>query len=70
MQFDTIILSDKHTISDAIKLFSKENRLILVVDKEKKLIGVINDGDLRRGLMRGYNEKDDLFKIINTNPVV
>jgi hypothetical protein len=34
----------------------------------KKFIGIINDGDLRRGFLKGFNLNSSIKRIINTNP--
>ena len=41
------------TIEDAIKTLTTSSlRICLIVDKKFNLIGVINDGDIRRGLTK------------------
>ena len=42
-------------MSDAIQFFKKVNyKLVLIVDN-KKLVGTITDGDIRRGLLNNLN---------------
>ena len=45
-------------------------KIILVLDNKNKLLGVVNDGDLRRGLLRGINLAEPIFKIMNSKPFV
>ena len=53
-----------------IKKFEKTAlQIVLVVGKNKKLIGTITDGDVRRGLLKGLTTKDKIISIINKNPV-
>ena len=49
---DLLIYSNK-TIFDAIRIIdSTEHRSCFVINKSKKLIGSITDGDIRRGLLK------------------
>lgn len=60
---------DKNTMSDAIKLLEQNNiGILLVVDKKKRLVGTITDGDIRRGLLRGYKLTDSIKLILNRKP--
>ena len=45
-------------------------QIVLVIGKNKKLIGTITDGDVRRGLLKGLTTKNKITSIINKNPVV
>ena len=42
-------------------------RIALVLNKEKKLVGTITDGDIRRGLLRGLSLKSPIQSIIKKN---
>jgi len=53
---------------EAIKVINKAGAYIaLVVDKEKKLLGTITDGDIRRGLLKGYTTESNIKKFMNIN---
>ena len=43
--------------------------IVLVVDQQKKLLGTITDGDVRRALLKGYTLDDPITKIIHYQPV-
>lgn len=65
----TILKSNIHfveehiTIKKAIhKLGYLKNRFCIVVDKKKRFKGTITDGDIRRGLLKGYNSKDKIYQ--------
>ena len=45
-------------------------QIVLVIGKNKKLIGTITDGDVRRGLLKGLTTKNKITSIINKNPVI
>ena len=51
------------------KLEQTALQIVLVIDKNKKLIGTITDGDVRRGLLRGLTTKDKISSIIHKNPI-
>jgi len=44
-------------------------RIVLVVDKSKKLIGTITDGDIRRALIRFSSFDINAEKVMNSNPI-
>ena len=57
-------------MQDVMELLNHtEFRLVLVVDKENKLLGVISDGDIRRALLNGKNLTHPAEKIMNKNPI-
>ncbi|MBU0571717.1 MAG: nucleotidyltransferase family protein [Candidatus Omnitrophica bacterium] len=43
-------------------------KILIVVDKEKKLKGTITDGDIRRGILKGVSFDDKIERIINPSP--
>ena len=67
----------KHTIIsslnaiDAIKKLNKsDNRFLLVVNENKKVLGSITDGDVRRWLISGGAPKDTASSIMNDSPLI
>jgi dTDP-glucose pyrophosphorylase len=42
--------------------------ILFVVDNESKLLGSLTDGDIRRGLIKGYTINDQIDVIIQSNP--
>lgn len=65
-----IALNSSETIKQAMsKLSSGALRIVLVVDKNDKLVGTITDGDIRRGLLRGLTLEDPIDNVMNINPV-
>lgn len=43
--------------------------IVLVVDQQKKLVGTITDGDVRRALLQGLTLTDPINKVIHYEPV-
>jgi len=71
LKWKRAIINISSDINKAIKkLEFAEVQILMVVDKNNKFVGTITDGDLRRGLIRGINLKENINKIINFNPVV
>jgi dTDP-glucose pyrophosphorylase len=63
-----LIYSDKTTLEEAVGILDQNGTGFLpVIDADHKLIGIITDGDLRRGIL---NRKFNLAAIINRNPTV
>ena len=61
------ILSPYSSISDALKVIEATHRRLACVIENKKLIGVITDGDIRRGLLKGYTTNTSVLDIMNKN---
>ena len=43
--------------------------IVLVVDKQEKLIGVVTDGDIRKALVKGISLNDPVASIMTTDPI-
>jgi dTDP-glucose pyrophosphorylase/predicted transcriptional regulator len=62
-----IIISQDSKILEAINNLNASGlKIVLVVDKNKKFVGVINDGDIRRAFSSGYNINSSIRHIVNT----
>ena len=60
----------ENTLRDAINSLDKtELKICFVIDKNKKLIGSITDGDIRRGLIKNLSVDDKIKRIVNKNPI-
>ncbi len=65
------ILPSGSTIKQAINILNENSqKIVLVIDESKKLIGTISDGDIRRGLLRNLNLSDTVNEIISRNSIV
>ena len=66
----TNLLFENHNIFDAIKkLQSSKIKTLIIIDDKRKLIGTLTDGDLRRGILKGFNGNDKVVNIVNKNPI-
>jgi len=65
-KFSTI--TENNTIQLAFqKLHGEHGKILTVVNNKKSLLGVISAGDLRRGILAGYNLNDKIKNIYNRN---
>lgn len=59
-------ITERNTIRLAFqRLHGEHGKILTVIDKKKKLIGVISTGDLRRAILAGYNLNDKIKEIYN-----
>lgn len=68
-KWKSIILTRKSQIIDAINKLNETGLLtIVVVDKEFKLLATITDGDIRKGLAKGFTIDQNISLIMNQHP--
>ncbi len=61
-----LVLKDTSTLKEAVyKLDANGNGFLAIVDKNNKLIGILTDGDIRRGFLNGSKE---LMEVVNITP--
>jgi len=65
-----IIISKNSTIKETLEIINHGSMRIVLVIENLKLIGIIDDSDIRRAMLRNYNLSDSITDIINKNPVV
>ena len=64
------VLEEGGKIKDVIESLNlSSSQVALVVGKNKKFIGIITDGDLRRSLINGNTIEDDFSLLVNKNPI-
>ena len=63
------IISHKETIRKAMETLTSlgENLTLFVINENSQLVGVITDGNIRRGLVRGVGIDDEVREIMNIN---
>ena len=64
------VISDNSSINDALlKLdYLGSNAVLFAVDSQYKLIGALTDGDVRRGLLKGFDINNNIIDIIQKQP--
>ena len=66
-----IFVSPNLKIIQAMKRLGEVGeRCLIVVDEKKKLLGTLNDGDIRRGILQGMSIKKSIKKLYSTKPTV
>lgn len=64
-----ILVSSNTTIRETIRVMdSGALKIALVVDEKRHLLGTVSDGDVRRGILKGYALEDQVNRIMNTAP--
>ncbi|MBM6551055.1 nucleotidyltransferase family protein [Marinomonas ostreistagni] len=65
------LVSESSSIKEALKIIDSEAlRVALAVSPDRKLLGVITDGDIRRALLRGLSLEESVSKVMNTSPII
>jgi len=68
---DKILLKTDDTLKKALTLIDQGTmRITIVVDDNKKLLGTLNDGDIRRAILNGYTLDTKVDKIYYKTPTV
>ncbi len=68
---DKIKLQSASSIREAmIAIDDGAMKIAIVVDSENRLVGILTDGDIRRGLIDGMTLSSSIESIIQTNPIV
>jgi len=65
------LIEKRLSIKDAIEnLNNNTTKIAIVVNKKNELEGVISDGDIRRGLLKGLDLSDSILSVMRKNPLV
>lgn len=70
MHKDKIFISPDTDMKEALRqLDTSAQKVLLVVDENKRLLGALTDGDIRRSLLSGTDIKDSIESVYNKNPL-
>lgn len=59
------------TIEKAFNLLNEnKKKSLIVVNPKKKILGIINDGDIRRAFIKGHTIEDQISVAMNTKPIL
>jgi dTDP-glucose pyrophosphorylase/predicted transcriptional regulator len=65
-----LIKSDK-SLKFALKQIDQtELQVLIVIDNEEKILGLITDGDIRRAIIKGINLQTPVKNIMTKNPII
>jgi dTDP-glucose pyrophosphorylase len=71
MNWEKGTLHFEATIQDALQILNRGAlRVVLIVESNRRLIGTVSDGDIRRGLLRGMKLSSPIAPIVNLKPTV
>lgn len=66
-----VLIKPDSSIRDALEIINNEAlRVALVVDKNQYLLGVVSDGDIRRGLLKNLSLAEPVSLVMNTSPTI
>jgi len=69
-KIDSIILNKDNTNMEAMERIDKTGlRMVLIVDENKKLLGIVTDGDIRRSILAGKEDATLLEDIMIREPI-
>ena len=69
--FENLMITEKETIKDAlIKINENYHKCLIVINNKKILKGTITDGNIRRGLLRGFKLTDPVSNISNKKKII
>ena len=65
------LISENVSIKKALEVIDNGSmRIAIVVDNSNRLLGIINDGDIRRALLKGYSLNTSIIDVYQRNPSV
>jgi dTDP-glucose pyrophosphorylase len=71
INFKSTFLSPSASIRDTMKCIDKNAfQIAIVVNNEHHLLGIVTDGDIRRGIIRGVSLEDPVEDVMNISPKV
>ena len=66
---DGYFVDEKADIKEVMSVISRNSiRMVVVAGENRKLIGVVTDGDIRRAILKGFSIHDPVSSIVNRNP--
>ncbi len=69
MEKKDIFIFAEETIKEALKKLDKTaEKVLLVIDQDKRLKGTLTDGDVRRYLLKGNSLEGDISSVFNQKP--
>jgi len=71
LEWRHLCVSPSSSILEVARILQEAStRIVLVVDSDDKLLGIVTDGDIRRGLLAGVSSDQTCEKVLNSSPRV
>ncbi|MCW4446384.1 nucleotidyltransferase family protein [Vibrio splendidus] len=68
--WNNVLIKPDNTIRDVLEIINNEAlRVVLVVDEQQSLLGVVTDGDIRRGLLNNLSLTSEITQVMNGSPL-
>lgn len=68
--WNNVLIRPDDSIRDALEIINNEAlRVALVVDSSQHLVGLVTDGDIRRGLLKNLTLADPVSLVMNLSPM-
>jgi dTDP-glucose pyrophosphorylase len=69
LEWRHLCVSPSSSILEAARILQETStRIVLVVDSDDKLLGIVTDGDIRRGLLTGVSSDESCERVLNSSP--
>ena len=66
---DNLLISDDCTIKDAMEAITlNKKQAVVIIDSQMNLKGVVTDGDIRRGILKGISIQENISQVLNASP--
>ena len=67
--WNNVLIKPDNSIRNALEIINSEAlRVALVVDKSQHLVGIVTDGDIRRGLLKNLSLAEPVSLVMNSSP--
>ena len=68
--WEDILISPSTAIIEAVKLLDKSAmQVLMVVDEQRRLLGTVTDGDIRRGILRSLDLSEPVDHVMTSTPL-
>ncbi|MGN7762047.1 nucleotidyltransferase family protein [Paenibacillus sp. 22594] len=68
--WQSILIAPEMTVIETMKIIDQSSlQFAVVVDKDRKLLGTVTDGDIRRGILRGIPLDSPIDLVMNVSPI-
>lgn len=68
---EDVMIRPPSSVRQALETINaSRNKVVLVIDEERRLLGTVTDGDIRRGILAGVGLPDPVTRVMNKMPIV